>query len=222
MGAHPRVCGENAVRAASALKVAGSSPRVRGKRTPSAPTLTFTGSSPRVRGKRSAHESDERSLRLIPACAGKTAAYARCRPLAAAHPRVCGENLMGKYICENLPGSSPRVRGKHATAYSSVHLLGLIPACAGKTARRGPRRRISWAHPRVCGENRHHVRTASCEAGSSPRVRGKRFESCRGRKRRRLIPACAGKTRPREQRQVASTAHPRVCGENVDISIQKC
>ena len=51
-GAHPRVCGENAVRASFRLPCVGSSPRVRGKLY--APAVVIGG------------------CRLIPACAGKT------------------------------------------------------------------------------------------------------------------------------------------------------
>ena len=70
--AHPRVCGENAARSVYALCTAGSSPRVRGKRT----------SGPRRRGWRG----------LIPACAGKTLVSHVGGPRIRAHPRVCGEN----------------------------------------------------------------------------------------------------------------------------------
>ena len=51
--------------------------------------------------------------------------------------------------------------------------VGLIPACAGKTAvLHGPRELLA-AHPRVCGENRHASTSVSTSVGSSPRVRGK-------------------------------------------------
>ena len=52
------------------------------------------------------------------------------------------------------------------------------------------------------------------EAGSSPRVRGKPRRAHGRRAGGRLIPACAGKTRPVPARQVRGRAHPRVCGEN--------
>ena len=71
--AHPRVCGENMLENTSTLGAMGSSPRMRGKRGP-----------PFVKVGRAG---------LIPAYAGKTTAYARRSALAAAHPRVCGENV---------------------------------------------------------------------------------------------------------------------------------
>ena len=50
--------------------------------------------------------------------------------------------------------------------------------------------------------------------GSSPRVRGKLPGGLRRGRRRRLIPACAGKTSPPSARWAKPRAHPRVCGEN--------
>ena len=50
--------------------------------------------------------------------------------------------------------------------------------------------------------------------GSSPRVRGKRASLARIPAPIRLIPACTGKTNPTDNRNRASRAHPRVCGEN--------
>ena len=70
--AHPRVCGENAIRMSFSFTLSGSSPRVRGKQ---ASRLGFT-----------------QVERLIPACAGKTTAFHRPPSQNRAHPRVCGEN----------------------------------------------------------------------------------------------------------------------------------
>jgi hypothetical protein len=33
--------------------------------------------------------------------------------LAQDHPRMCGENTKPKVVEEDIPGSPPRVRGKH-------------------------------------------------------------------------------------------------------------
>ena len=70
--AHPRACGENAVRAARALKVAGSSPRMRGKLGLTQAPLADGG--------------------LIPAHAGKTSLPFSKISAISAHPRACGEN----------------------------------------------------------------------------------------------------------------------------------
>ena len=132
--AHPRVCGENPIAIGWRRVVAGSSPRVRGKR-------------PKTRPSRATN-------RLIPACAGKTPeTYRQTRPHTA-HPRVCGENASWKSKHAPNLGSSPRVRGKQRPCWKHCNSAGLIPACAGKTCGSRGSRRACWAHPRVCGENR--------------------------------------------------------------------
>ena len=76
------------------------------------------------------------------------------------------------------------------------------------------------AHPRVCGENAAALDGGTAREGSSPRVRGKRLlRLCRLRLAG-LIPACAGKTRPVATRKAKTTAHPRVCGENLSLPVQ--
>ena len=93
-------------------------------------------------------------------------------------------------------------------------LLGLIPACAGKTYSLVVMMWTSRAHPRVCGENRTATPRASKADGSSPRVRGKQLGSAEVDNLAGLIPACAGKTVQAFLPAHAPEAHPRVCGEN--------
>ena len=68
----------------------------------------------------------------------------------------------------------------------------------------------------MCGENdERQVQQLSLE-GSSPRVRGKPYLRFEDPARRRLIPACAGKTTAFILQSPHLGAHPRVCGENMD------
>ena len=192
--AHPRVCGENADGAITALSIGGSSPR--------------------VRGKRRTRLSLAWKVRLIPACAGKTLSVRTRSRKVTAHPRVCGENSPAGAAGVGAGGSSPRVRGKQLSLELEEVERWLIPACAGKTALRSATVLPASAHPRVCGENYPLLRPFMKAAGSSPRVRGKLIlamllEACRG-----LIPACAGKTRSACALLSLEWAHPRVCGEN--------
>ena len=78
--------------------------------------------------------------------------------------------------------------------------------------------RADRAHPRVCGENSSDRSRQSLVLGSSPRVRGKRYEPEGGLVRTGLIPACAGKTAATADRFRCRGAHPRVCGENSIIA----
>ena len=107
---------------------------------------------------------------------------------------MCGENRSVRVARSIVAGSSPRVRGKlNREMYGDI-ILGLIPACAGKTRSDRATAAGSRAHPRVCGENRLS--------------RKRPPTACR------LIPACAGKTPSLRRAVRRCRAHPRVCGEN--------
>ena len=152
------------------------------------------GSSPRVRGKPRLRRNMAPRSGLIPACAGKTKTETAGGSPYTAHPRVCGENrVLDPSECAPV-GSSPRVRGKRVLFVRCWPPAGLIPACAGKTIVSVIGVSFSGAHPRVCGENFMNPKTAYSQAGSSPRVRGKRRGRGLTHFHERLIPACAGKT----------------------------
>ena len=198
-------------------------------------TVFAPGSSPRVRGKLETFRPDQFTLRLIPACAGKTLALFVMRSHVRAHPRVCGENWAAGPLGLFVEGSSPRVRGKRFACLFLPSCSGLIPACAGKTPTKHATKSSNKAHPRVCGENPSNASPRSFECGSSPRVRGKRvFEYVAGggqwahprvcgENKPGMIhagvtkgssPRVRGKPRRPRRRQTPPTAHPRVCGEN--------
>ena len=167
-----------------------------------------------MRGKRPREAAPIRAEGLIPACAGKTISCRRGSGFRLAHPRVCGENRGMVHTTGNLEGSSPRVRGKLSECAAGGHMIGLIPACAGKTPPGRRRSGRDWAHPRVCGENSAAGSPPACRYGSSPRVRGKLLGSRSLTRSSRLIPACAGKTQATRHLLKTRRAHPRVCGEN--------
>ena len=89
---HPRVCGENGVRNGARRLIAGTSPRMRGKRR-----LGRLG--PLL-------------WRNIPAYAGKTSITEDHGGPHQEHPRVCGENYVARYDPDIAQGTSPRMRGK--------------------------------------------------------------------------------------------------------------
>ena len=192
--AHPRACGENLRQCWRSVPAAGSSPRVRGKR-----------SRPRRPRPRPG---------LIPARAGKTRGTPRRRPWPPAHPRACGENRGRGSPLGTRRGSSPRVRGKRSDALGQHRGDRLIPARAGKTRPSSDASSPSWAHPRACGENFTSPLTQSTALGSSPRVRGKQQKKPPTYFRYRLIPARAGKTGVLGHPLAQPWAHPRACGEN--------
>ena len=129
---HPRVCGEKHAVPVSLMWSAGSPPRVRGKGL-----LEVFVPEP---------------LRITPAYAGKSAAQSLDRLCAGDHPRVCGEKF-NFFAKENPPqGSPPRVRGKVGQLENHQMVVGITPACAGKSCPDGYTPCPARDHPRVCGE----------------------------------------------------------------------
>ena len=88
---HPRVCGEQALRAGNYKRMEGSSPRVRGA----------------VIGARAGQRLDG----IIPARAGNSALMLGRLSATRDHPRVCGERFDVPLPKPPVTGSSPRVRG---------------------------------------------------------------------------------------------------------------
>ncbi len=171
-GAHPRACGERSFEMTS-LTTLGAHPRACGERPSSVPRVPrLPGSSPRVRGARTPTGRPPSHPGLIPARAGSAPPPSTVAGIPRAHPRACGERIPIEWVCPRVPGSSPRVRG--APGHHRRHLphRGLIPARAGSATARSAGPETGWAHPRACGE-RLWQRMFTTEApGSSPRVRG--------------------------------------------------
>ena len=176
------------------------------------------GSSPRGRGKRPPRTARPVEARLIPARAGKTVRVSREPSATRAHPRAGGENKFPGERREYGYGSSPRGRGKRSGRARSWLAGRLIPARAGKTPRRPASPSASRAHPRAGGENNLAKAAQVAFNGSSPRGRGKHQQVALGGRRRRLIPARAGKTQASARSFRQRRAHPRAGGENEQIA----
>ena len=106
------------------------------------------------------------------------------------------------------------MRGKHQRFDEDAACRGLIPAHAGKTGPDSNRHNAHPDHPRSRRENEYPPSASAHIQGSSPLTRGKRRPAPPVRRRRRLIPAHAGKTSLGRARAARSEAHPRSCGEN--------
>ena len=197
----------------------------------------MAGSPPRVRGKRGENEQRGHLYGITPACAGKPKCGRQTAGLMWDYPRACGENgaeRVALYGCkgspprmrENLEGhgagrqiaeSPPRVRGKRPPNAMPINAPGITPACAGKTRAAEVTAVGGEDHPRVCGENVLLTSVTLSGAGSPPRVRGKQADLSKISACTRITPACAGKTRSCPPFSACSGDHPRVCGENESI-----
>ena len=154
-------------------------PRSRGEnQTRALPRRWCWGSSPLTRGKRASDRRKRRSLRLIPAHAGKTLRRVSDVDTTAAHPRSRGENAGSLDELHLRAGSSPLTRGKHLAGLPVGLFQRLIPAHAGKTTQVPKSQPVNSAHPRSRGENQGPASGVDHDSGSSPLTRGKHFLTC--------------------------------------------
>ena len=195
---HPRECGERCRMISAASASVGSSPRVRGTRTP-------LSGHPHVR-------------RFIPASAGNAPTHRTIHPSMMVHPRECGERISQQVSQHVLIGSSPRVRGTPLALLNRRRGQRFIPASAGNARLIGHLLRRRPVHPRECGERAASSPALYSTIGSSPRVRGTHKRLKQGLVHGRFIPASAGNAAIAVLVQVVGPVHPRECGERLPNS----
>ena len=191
---HPRSCGANGRDAEIGTIEGGSSPLVRGQHQHDLLPTPF--------------------LRIIPARAGPTSAYAMRTGATQDHPRSCGANVVHGFVFLSPCGSSPLVRGQPAKSWPSPCPRRIIPARAGPTTLRIFGSVISPDHPRSCGANPTVTASGAHTCGSSPLVRGQPSRASRIRVDPRIIPARAGPTVRLSYEAGDDPDHPRSCGAN--------
>ena len=171
------------------------------------------GSPPRVRGKVLRTNSASAQSGITPARAGKSIGQCLRYCGQQDHPRACGEKTLTHSPGIVLIGSPPRVRGK-AVSSTLTHSPGRItPARAGKSLAFISHHKLSWDHPRACGEKTVVVMLLFILSGSPPRVRGKVRVPLVRLPVVRITPARAGKSITHDPDAVGVGDHPRACGE---------
>ena len=191
---HPRTCGEHWAAADE--------------------HMARVGSSPHVRGTRRISPADIGAYRFIPARAGNTRRAPCRRASSSVHPRTCGEHASRGRASSARTGSSPHVRGtRHRLGHRRV-AGRFIPARAGNTVSASVESSRSSVHPRTCGEHLAPLQIGRTVDGSSPHVRGTLPPSLASLDFPRFIPARAGNTSASVCFSMASTVHPRTCGEH--------
>ena len=171
---HPRVCGE--------------------KRMKASEHQTYLGSPPRVRGEGPNNNMTRAAFGITPACAGRSRGFARGLFISKDHPRVCGEKSIRARDGAIRRGSPPRVRGEVKLVLKLLLPLRITPACAGRRNSRITLAQRIGDHPRVCGEKFLTISAKSHTRGSPPRVRGEDIEDSTVTMRKRITPACAGRS----------------------------
>ena len=106
------------------------------------------------------------------------------------------------------------MRGKLSHRARGLSAHGITPAHAGKTLGVAAPKCFCRDHPRACGENEQEKAGIFGEAGSPPRMRGKRARVQLRPLGQGITPAHAGKTSSRTPRTSRPRDHPRACGEN--------
>ncbi len=212
---HPRACGEHFNHISQDSPERGSSPRVRGTRSPSPRTCAPIPVHPRACGEHLSAVSQERiTFGSSPRVRGTPHNHSDGTAGRAVHPRACGEHTSLPLPLAQPNGSSPRVRGTLPSACAGDRTGRFIPARAGNTASRRVSSARKTVHPRACGEHTGHWPLSWGPNGSSPRVRGtlcRRGWCCPAR---RFIPARAGNTQVAGPGTKAMPVHPRACGEH--------
>ena len=109
------------------------------------------------------------------------------------------------------------MRGRHPALRVDQRLRGLTPANAGTTKSCWVRERCVGAHPRECGDDPVPAIGGTACKGSPPRMRGRLGVSAASATAAWLTPANAGTTRPLLFARSRARAHPRECGDDVQL-----
>ena len=170
------------------------------------------GSSPLARGLPLPTLEDVGLLGIIPARAGFTRDRGEWAGRARDHPRSRGVYLAGAGARPSRTGSSPLARGLPDARHPLGAVVGIIPARAGFTDSRCPRRIRRGDHPRSRGVYTNPAAPPPSPTGSSPLARGLLPLPGRPVAGPRIIPARAGFTSPGLHQTVVSEDHPRSRG----------
>ena len=170
--------------------------------------------SPLTRGKLFPRRLVPFTRRNIPAHAGKTCENQARQIVEEEHPRSRGENNVPWIAKNDICGTSPLTRGKHAVCCAVQGHEGNIPAHAGKTSVARIIQAGLTEHPRSRGENAMPGSASTESEGTSPLTRGKHKPMATTLDTVGNIPAHAGKTHWRLPDTVAGEEHPRSRGEN--------
>ena len=179
------------------------------------------GSSPHARGAPPPLHAPDPGRGIIPACAGSTPSRPILTGTVRDHPRMRGEHRLACSTPIERQGSSPHARGALERGRHRRNWRGIIPACAGSTAR------APWCnwrlrdHPRMRGEHTSRLCSLWQSLGSSPHARGApracRHAACQAG----IIPACAGSTSTPRWSATTRRDHPRMRGEHLDAKVER-
>ena len=132
------------------------------------------GSPPHARGRLARPQHLHKTVRITPACAGKTILCRLSRRGGTDHPRMRGEDEQDHPAAYSPTGSPPHARGRPLDEARGKSAGGITPACAGKTHATSAPARPFPDHPRMRGEDATINTLLNGDAGSPPHARGRR------------------------------------------------
>ena len=127
---------------------------------------------------------------------------------------MCGKDQPYSFRNFSYLGSPPHVRERPKSCFNQSGLLGITPACAGKTHRQPSEDMNDQDHPRMCGKDGETDKNGVVSWGSPPHVRERQITVDNALTLARITPACAGKTAPHQMQCPLSRDHPRMCGKD--------
>ena len=131
---------------------------------------------------------------------------------------MCGEQTWFSSVPKWTRGSPPRVRGTDIVHRLDGQGQRITPACAGNSALTSSAPGCPEDHPRVCGEQPLRVDHHGRALGSPPRVRGTGLFRQFPLRHIGITPACAGNSIALHVADSIYRDHPRVCGEQADMT----
>ena len=114
---------------------------------------------------------------------------------------MCGEKYLFRVVLEGAQGSPPRVRGKVIRCEELARVVGITPACAGKSLFCFTAAVPIQDHPRIGGEKNKELEGVWLPMGSPPRGRGKVADT--------LCPMSLMEITPADAEENASQLNPR-------------
>jgi len=188
-------------------------PRERGGTLlPARVLVVWGGLSPRARGNRLCSPRSPVWPGPIPASAGEPRWRTPRRRDAGAYPRERGGTSAPPGCSPRSPGLSPRARGNRQVIVLGEVPQGPIPASAGEPVAAKGGIEPERAYPRERGGTTLQDFRNKDSWGLSPRARGNRTRTGRGRSGAGPIPASAGEPRRAASWQTDRGAYPRERG----------
>ncbi len=151
------------------------------------------GSPPHTRGKVVSDGTGIGRHRITPAYAGKRPSANIRECVTRDHPRIRGEKILHRFLCQLRLGSPPHTRGKESISSVLKSLSGITPAYAGKRVVSREAARLAGDHPRIRGEKAVPCSCVRVRLGSPPHTRGKEIFQHSPIPSIRITPAYAGK-----------------------------